>query len=137
MERSASRNLWIGLGLLAIVLLVASSWDGGMAFGRGMTPFSPFGAFGPFGYRPVVAPWLFGLLGFGVLLKVLFFGLVFFLLFRLFRGRGYRRGYYADYTRTHDFSEQTPEEILRRRFAAGEISREQFEDMRRTLDPVA
>jgi putative membrane protein len=134
MERSTSRNLWIGLGLLAIVLLVASSWGGGMAFGGGMTP---FGAFGPFGYRPFVAPWLFGLLGFGVLVKALFFGLIFFLLFRLFRGRGYRRGYYGDYTRTHDYSEQSPEEILRRRYAAGEISREQYEDMRRTLEPVA
>jgi putative membrane protein len=131
MERSTSRNLWIGLGLLAIVLLVASSW-GGMAFGQGMA--APFG---PFGYRPFVGPWMFGLLGFGVLLKVLFFGLIFFLLFRLFRGRGYRRGYYGDYSRTREYPEQTPEEILRRRYAAGEISREQYDEMRRTLEPVA
>jgi uncharacterized membrane protein len=131
MERSTSRNLWIGLGLLAIVLLVASS-GGGMAFGPGMA--APFG---PFGYRPFVGPWMFGLLGFGVLLKVLFFGLIFFLLFRVFRGRGYRRGYYGDYRRTREYPEQAPEEILRRRYAAGEISREQFDEMRQTLDPVA
>jgi uncharacterized membrane protein len=32
-------------------------------------------------------------------------------------------------------AELTPAEILRRRYAAGEISREQYEDMRRTLEP--
>ncbi len=133
MERSTSRNLWIGLGLIAIVLLVASSWGGGLLFGRGLaTPF------GPFGYRPLVAPWLFGVWGIGLLVRALFFGLIFFLVVRLFRGgRGYRRGYYDGMTRPSDYAQQTPEEILRRRYAAGEISREQYEDMRRTLEPVA
>jgi len=32
-------------------------------------------------------------------------------------------------------SEQSSLEILKQRYAAGEISREQFEEMRRVLDP--
>ena len=51
-------------------------------------------------------------------------------------GRGYRRGYDDGFTQ-RDYPQQTPEEILRRRYAAGEISRDQFEEMRRTLTPVA
>jgi putative membrane protein len=133
MDRSTSRSLWIGLGLIALVLLVASSWGGGMMFGRGLA--APFG---PFGYRPFIAPWLFGVWGFGLLVRLLFFGLIAFLVVRLFRGgRGYRRGYDDGLTRTYDYPQQAPEEILRRRYAAGEISREQYEEMRRTLEPVA
>jgi putative membrane protein len=134
MDRSTARSVWIGLGLVAIVLLVASSWGGGMMFGRGLGV-----PFGPFGYRPFVAPWLFGMWGIGLLVRLVFFGLVAFLVVRLFRGRrsSYRRGYYDSLTRTHDYPQQTPDEILRRRYAAGDISREQYEEMRRTLEPVA
>jgi putative membrane protein len=132
MQRSTSRGLWIGLGLIALVLLVASSWGGGMFFGRGLA--APFGAFG---YRPFVGPWLFGIWGIGLLVRLMFFGLIFFVIVRLFRGgRGYQRGYFDGSTQT-GYSRQTPDEILRRRYAAGEISREQYEEMRHTLEPVA
>jgi uncharacterized membrane protein len=133
MERSTSRNLWIGLGIVAVVLLVASSWGGGMMFGGG--PVGPMGV----GYRPFVAPWLFGMWGIGLLVRVLFVGLIFWLIFGVFRRRrGYRRGYYDGYTDTHDYTSQEPpaEEILRRRYASGEITREQYEEMRRTLQPA-
>jgi len=131
MERSTSRTLWIGLGVIAVLLLVASSWGGGMLFGRG------FG--GPLGYRPFAGPWLFGFWEFGLLVRVLFFGLIFFLIFRVFRGgRGYRRGYYdgLGQSQPSEYPQQTPSEIIRRRYAAGEISREQYEELRRTLEPA-
>ncbi|MBV9582601.1 MAG: SHOCT domain-containing protein [Chloroflexi bacterium] len=131
MERSTSRVLWIGLGLVVILLLVTSSLGGGMLFGRGLV--APFG---PFGFRPFVGPWLFGVWGIGLLVRLLFFGLIFYLVMRLFRGgRGYRRGYFDGFSQQHPL-DQTPEEILRRRYAAGEISREQYEEMRRTLEPA-
>jgi putative membrane protein len=125
--------LWIGLGIIAIFLLVASSWGGGMFFGRGLV-----GPVGPFGFRPFVGPWLFGMWGIGLLIRVLFIGLVLMLILRIFRGgRGYRRGYADGFSQTPEYPQQSAEEILRRRYAAGEISREQYEEMRRTLTPVA
>jgi len=125
MERS-NRNLWIGLGVLAVLLLVAlPAWGGGMMF-------SPMGGFYP-GARPFVGPWLMGFWGIGMLVRVLFFGLIVFLVLRLFRGRGFSgyRGYYDEPSST----ELSAAEILRRRYAAGEITREQYEEMRRTLEP--
>lgn len=131
MERS-NRNLWIGLGILAVVLLVAlPAWGGGMMAGRG------FGGVGPAGVRPFIGPWAWGFWSVGLLARLLFFGLIVFLIMRLFRGRGYRGyrryegGYYDDVSRT----DLPPSEILRRRYAAGEITREQYEEMRRTLEP--
>jgi uncharacterized membrane protein len=132
MERSTSRTLWIGLGLIALLLLVASSWGGGLMFARGMA--------GPFGFRPFVGPWLFGFWGIGLLIRMAFFGLIFFLLFRVFRGgRGYRRGYYDGFgqSQTREYPQPTPSEIIRRRYAAGEITREQYEELRHTLEPAA
>jgi uncharacterized membrane protein len=123
---SSNRTLWIGLGILALLALVASSWGGGMMFDRGMV--------GPLGVRPFIgAPWLIGVWGFGMLVRLLFVGGLIFLVVRLFGGPRRRR-----YTYDDDYihrAELTPQEILRRRYAAGEISREQYEDMRRTLEP--
>src|SRR5205085_1555634 len=118
----SNRNLWIGLGILAVLLLVASSWGGGMMMRPGLV--------GPFGVRPFVgAPWLMGVWGLGLLIRLLFFGGLIFVLVRLFRGRRA----YASYPNDVSHFGLPPEEILRRRYAAGEISREQYEDMRRTL----
>jgi putative membrane protein len=129
MERAASRTLWLGLGLIALLLLVASSWGGGMLFGRGLA--------GPFGFRPFVGPWMVGMWGVGLLIRLFFFGLLGFLLFSIFRGRGAAR--YRSGRRDLDFDDrgQSAEDILRRRYAAGEISREQYEEMRHTLEPVS
>jgi putative membrane protein len=125
MERS-NRNLWIGLGVLAVLLLFAlPAMSGGMMVGRGVA------GVGPFGPRPFVGPWMVGMWGAGLLVRLLFFGLLAYLAVRLFRGRR-DHGYYEEPPRYVDL---TPAEILRRRFAAGEITREQYEEMRRTLEP--
>jgi putative membrane protein len=129
MERS-NRNLWIGLGVLAVLLLVAlPAWGGGMMMGGGPNP-----GFYP-GARPFVGPWFIGFWGIGLLVRVLFFGLIVYLVVRLFRGRNWRgdRGYYDE----PSYGELSAAEILRRRYAAGEITREQYEEMRRTLEPSA
>ena len=122
MERS-NRNLWIGLGVLAVLLLVVlPGFGGGTMMG-----------FGPYGMRPFFgfgAPWVWSFWGVGLLARVLFFGLVVFLLVRLFRGRGF-----SAYRDEPNPTELPADEILRRRYAAGEISREQYEEMRRTLEP--
>jgi putative membrane protein len=135
MERS-NRNLWIGLGLLAVVLLVAlPSMGGGMLLGRGFV-----GVGGPFGPRPFIGPFVWGFWGISMLVRLLFFGAIVYLVLRLFRGRGLGayRGYYGEphYDQPH-YSEITAAEILRRRYAAGEISREQYEEMRRTVEPTS
>jgi putative membrane protein len=129
MERS-NRNLLIGLGVFAVLLLAVLPAIGGGMMAPG------FGAYGgPFGARPFINPFVWGFWGVGMLVRLLFFGLIVYLLLRLFRGRGYRgyRGYY-DEPHTADL---TPAEILSRRYAAGEISREQYEEMRRTLEPTS
>jgi putative membrane protein len=127
MERS-NRNLWIGLGVLAVVLLVLlPSMSGGMMFDRG------FG--GPFGPRPFIGPFMWGFWGIGMLVRLLFFGAIVYLVLRLFRGRGYR-DYHGYYDEPH-YSDLSAAEILRRRYAAGEISRDQYEDMRRTVEPTS
>jgi putative membrane protein len=128
MERS-NRNLWIGLGVLAVLLLVAlPAMGGGMMMRGGLAGFGPYGVRPFFGFG---APLLWGFWGAGLLVRLLFFGLVAFLLVRLFRGR--RFGAYHD--EPHP-TELPADEILRRRYAAGDISREQFEEMRRTLEPA-
>ena len=63
--------------------------------------------------------------GIGMLVRVLFFGLVVYLIVRLFRGRGWRG--YRGYDDEPSHSELSAAEILRRRYAAGEITREQYE----------
>ncbi len=123
-----NRTLWIGLGIIAL-LLVGSSWGGGMMMGRGLV-----GPFGPFGVRPFAGPWVLGMWGIGELIRLMVvFGLIF-LVVRLFTGS--RRHYYDE--RHYADPEHLPaDEILRRRYAAGEITREEYEEMRRTLSPVA
>src|SRR5690349_9583985 len=130
MERS-NRNLWIGLGILAVLLLVAlPAMSGGMLFGRG------FVGTGPFGPRPFIGPFMWGFWGIAALVRLLFFGLIVFLVVRLFRGRGFRgyRGYYDD---EPHYSQLTPQEILRRRYAAGDITHDEYDEMRRNLEPTA
>jgi len=122
MERS-NRNLWIGLGILAVIVLLAlPTWGGGMMLG------GP----GAFAARPFLGAW--GFWTAGLIVRLLFFGLIAFLILRLFRGRGFGYRGYRGYDHD-DYLSVPPAEILRRRYAAGEISREQYEEMRRTLEP--
>jgi putative membrane protein len=134
MENTSRRNLWIGLGILAVLLLFAlPAWGGGMMVGRGVGP----GAFGyGYGPHPFVGPAFFAFGFFGLLVKLLIWGALIFFAVRLFRGwGGWRgRGYdHFDQGRT-EYSDLPPAEILRRRYAAGEISREQYEEIRKTLE---
>lgn len=131
-----NRNLWIGIALIALVALVAfSGWGmGGIMAGRGFV--------GPYGYgvRPF-APWFIGFGIFGLLIRLLVWGGLIFLLVRAFRGRwGGWRGY--GYRRFDDYEHEEPRqldsmEILRRRYASGEITREQYEEMRQTIEHPA
>ena len=123
-----NRALWIGLGILALLFLVASSWGGGMMLGRGVG--------GPFGVRPFVGPWLIGMWGLGALIRLLVIGGLIFLVVRLFSGWRRHDGSYGSYGPYPQGPESlSSDEILRRRYAAGDITREQYEDMRRTLNP--
>ena len=75
---------------------------------------------GPYYYgRPF--PWLFFPFG------ILFFILIGFFIIRIAFWPG-RRGYYGRWQGWND-----PNEILRRRYARGEITKEQFEQMKRDL----
>ena len=125
MQRTSNRHLWIGLGVLALLAFVALPVFGGMmwrgygyGFGEGVRPF-------------VGGPGFWGFWGLGALLRLLFWGAIIFFLVSLFR----RRRHYWDHD--HDeigTFELTPTEILRRRYAAGEITREQYEQMRHDLE---
>lgn len=123
MERTYNRNLWIGIGIVAVLLLFAlPSFGGGMLVGRG---FDGYG-YGPHPFGFGAFPFFFGI---GMFVRLLIFGGIVFFLLRLFR----RRSFHLDYedTPTHELSSI---EILNRRYAAGEITREQYTEMRRTLE---
>ena len=120
MERT-NRNTWFALGLLALlVVLGLFSVGGGMMMGHGFVE----------GARPfMAAPWLWGFGLFGLLGRLLIWGGLIVLAMSFFRRRSARADdevYGADLP---------PIEILKRRYAAGEITREQFEEMRSVLDP--
>jgi putative membrane protein len=121
MNIERNRTAWIGLGVVLLLGLAAFS-----AMGAGMFGWHP----GVVGYagRPFVGIgpgfWGFGLIG--LLIRVAIWGGLIMLGVSFFR----RRAAWGPYR-----SEQSSFEILKRRYAAGEISREQFEEMRRVLDP--
>lgn len=77
----------------------------------------------------------FGMLGISVLIMVAFWVLIIggavWLVVTLVRGS---RGQATPYTQTHPpASGQTPFDILKTRYAKGEITKEQFEEMKRDL----
>ena len=112
-----SRNLWI-VGIIAALMI-----------------FSALPLFG-FGARmPGMMMWGWGFGGFGFLIRMLFWVALVGLIFGVFRRR--RRDddyYYGGYPPPRSDSSL---EILRRRYAAGEITREQYEEMRQTLETTA
>jgi uncharacterized membrane protein len=131
MERTTNRNLWIGIGLLAVLVLFALPlMGGGLFIGRGFD--------GPFGVHPLVGtPWFWGFGLIALFVRIAIWGGLIFLFLRLFRGSAWRR-----YNRFDRYDDVNPHdlpagEILRRRYAAGEITREQYDEMRRTIEPTA
>jgi putative membrane protein len=120
METTSRRPLWIALIILGVLMLLVLPTFGTHAFVA-----RPF--VGPF-----VGPWFFGFGLFAVFARLLIWGALIFLVVRLFRGAGWRR--FDDYGR-RGYGDLPPAEILRRRYAAGEISREQYDEMRQTLEP--
>jgi putative membrane protein len=123
-----NRNLWIGLGVIALLVLVALPIFGGVMWGgmMGRGPFFPYGA------RPFVgaAPWLWGIGLFGLLIRLAVWGVLIVLVVSLFR-----RFSAPSTVETGGPDAPSSLEILRRRYAAGEITREQFEEMRHVLEP--
>jgi putative membrane protein len=120
-----NRTAWIGLGVVLLLALAAFS-----AFGGGLLGHAPLVGYG-YGGRPFmgVGPWFWGFGLIGLVIRIAVWGVLIMFVLRLFGQSSWRsaRGGYG--------SEQSALEVLKRRYAAGEISREQFEDMRRVLDP--
>jgi putative membrane protein len=115
-----NRKAWIGLGLVLFGLVALSALGGGMMGHEGL---------GGYGARPFfgAGPWFWG---FG-LIRLVFWGALIMFAFRLFRR--FSASSSEDAFRPESSSSL---EILKRRYAAGEITREQFEDMRKVLDPI-
>jgi putative membrane protein len=118
MQRTQQRTLWIALGVLALLVLAAPIFGAGLLGPRAMLGWS--------GARPLLEPWWVWGVGFGLggLLRLAFWAVLVLLIIRFFRGWS-GGGYHHDV--------DSPADILDRRYAAGEISREQYEEMRRTL----
>jgi len=78
----------------------------------------------PYAYYPF--PFFFFPFGF------IFFFVIFFVVRGLFWGWGWRGGYSRGYWRGHGYGDAT--EILRQRYARGEINKDQFDQMMRDLN---
>jgi len=123
-----SRNAWaigIVIALVLIVLVGAGLFASG-GWGRGYG----WGMMGPGMMGPGMMGgwWGFSFLGpiFGMVLVVLIIGGVVWFVQSLARGES-RQG-------SGPTANETPLEILKRRYASGEVTKKQFEEMRRTLD---
>ncbi len=107
----SNRGLWIALGVLVLVVVLAPLVGGGM-MGWGMMGWPP-----PRG-------WMWGLgMGLGAIAMLAFWGalvLAVVLAVRALVGRSPK--------------EDSALEILKRRYAAGEITKEQYEEMRKLLE---
>ena len=118
------QGLWIALGVLFVVLLAIPMVGGGMMasgmMGRGMM--------GWYGVTGEVSSWMWPI---GWLAMVLFWASIIALVVL-----GFRR-----LTSSSDNASpeppESPTEILKHRFAVGDISREQFEEMTRVMQGPA
>lgn len=117
---SATRKIVVALGILLIITLALSSTMGGM-MGPGMM--------GP-GFTGRWGGWMWGAgMWLGGLVMLVFWGALIvgaFLVVRLLGGLSGSEGRTAP---------ASPLDILKRRYAAGELTREQYEQMRRDLEP--
>jgi putative membrane protein len=113
--RRQDQGLWIGFGLVLVVLLGVPMLGGGM-MGRGMM--------GWYGATGDASGWMWP---FGWLAMVLFWGALVALgamAFRLVTSSAHSAP--TEHT-------ESATEVLKRRYATGEISREQFEEMQQVM----
>jgi putative membrane protein len=114
-----NRNTWFALGLLVLLVLLGLSSFGGGMMGHAFVQ----------GYRPLVGtPWLWGMGLFGLFVRLLVWGALIVLAIGFFRRMASRSDVGVS------GADLSSAEILRRRYAAGEITREQYEEMRSVLD---
>ena len=121
MERTR-RNTWIGLGVVVLLLLLAVPAFSGGLWGHQFFP----GGYA--GRQFVGGPWLWGIGLFGLFIRLAFWGALIALGISLFRRHSY---WPSDAAGSQ--SDPSSLEILKRRYAAGEITREQLEEMRQVV----
>ncbi len=114
---------WIGLGLIALVLLLGGTWLG----------YTQSGSYGSWGMmRGPGMMWGSGMPmmgGFGGLGMVLFWGLVIAGVIWLIRVTVQNSQQPSD----KGPASEPPLDVIKRRYANGEINKEQFEEIKRTL----
>ena len=123
---STTRKLLIAFGVLLVVTLSFSALMGGMMGPGFMTSSDQTGqgTFGPGMMRG--HGWMWGLgMGFGGLVMLAFWGVVVVGVILLIRSMGGFPG-----GQWHE----TPLNVLKRRYAAGQLTREQYEQMRKDLE---
>jgi putative membrane protein len=124
MDRT-TRRLVIAFGVLLVVALGFSALMGGM-MGPGVIGYDQQGQ-GPFGPGMMRGHgWMWGVgMGLGGLVMLAFWGLVILGVILLIRSVGGAHG---------GGWQETPLSLLKRRYAGGEITREQYEQMRKDLE---
>jgi putative membrane protein len=127
MERT-TRNTWIGIGVLVLLVFVGVSGLGGGMMGLHFA--DGYGGYGG-GRWATGAPWMFGLGVFGMIVRLLVVGGLIALAIGFFRRMRAERSE-TEFSGGSDLSAM---EILKRRYASGEISREQYAEMRQVLEP--
>ena len=122
---STTRRLLLAVGLFVVVALSLSALMGGM-MGPGFAGSDQTGQ-GPFGSGMMRGHgWMWGLgMGFGGLVMLAFWGVVIIGVILLVRSVGGAQG---------GLWHETPLNLLKRRYAAGQITREQYEQMRKDLE---
>ena len=122
---STTRRLLLVVGLFLVVALSLSALMGGM-MGPGFAVSDQTGQ-GPFGPGMMRSHgWMWGLgMGFGGLVMLAFWGVVIIGVILLVRSVGGAQG---------GLWHETPLNLLKRRYAAGQITREQYEQMRKDLE---
>jgi putative membrane protein len=117
------RYSWILIGILALVLLLGGVWLGSAGVGS-------YGAWGMMGVPGMMGGYGFPMMGWaGALGMLLFWGLVIAGIVWLVRSTTQGRQHPVD----KEPASESPMDIIKRRYASGEISKEQFDEMKRNL----
>ena len=115
-QESKSLRRYVVWGLLGLIIIVGASIATSVVFFVSRSPATSYPSF------PIFFPFHFGFLGIILLLFIIFWVARWW--FWPWNGR--RRAYYSEYRDQAD-------EILRERYAKGEITKEQFEQMMQDL----